>query len=123
MMTYETRPLHAAILAATALAAAGVDAVQVSSDGRGQVLLYPYYTTRSDSFGNAYATLLSVVNTTLSAKAVRVRFLEGKNSRPVLDFNLFLLPFDAWTAAVLPDPDTGGARLGTYDVACTLPTF
>ena len=38
----------------------------------------------------AYNSLLSVVNSTASAKAVKVRFLEGKNSREVLDFNLYL---------------------------------
>ncbi len=42
-----------------------------------------------------------MVNTTLSAKAVKVRFLEGKNSKEVLDFNLFLSKNDVWTAAVI----------------------
>src|SRR5689334_13250941 len=98
----------------TALASAGIavgaaQAVQLSLDGRGEVLLYPYYTTRTDATGNAFATLVAVVNTTPSAKAVRVRFLEGKNSRYVVDFNLFLSPFDVWTAAVLPDITSGGA--------------
>ncbi len=51
------------------------NAVNLSSDGRGQVLLYPYYTTRTDNNGNAYTTLLSVINSTPLAKAVRVRFL------------------------------------------------
>src|SRR5262245_24439066 len=110
----------------TALASIGAfgamdagQAVNLSAEGRGQVLLYPYYTTRPDRApprgvdGEPYATLLSVVNTTPSAKAVRVRFLEGRNGREVLDFNLFLSPFDVWTAAVLPDLGTGGARLGT----------
>jgi hypothetical protein len=97
------------------------DAVQLSNDGRGEVLLYPYYTTRSDSAGNAYATLMSVVNATASAKSLRVRFLEGKNGRDVLDFNLFLSPFDVWTAAVLPDTASGGAKIGTFDLSCTLP--
>jgi hypothetical protein len=95
----------------------------VSSDGRGEVLLYPYYTTRSDSAGNAYATLMAVVNTTPLAKAARVRFLEGKNSRQVVEFNLFLSPFDVWTAAVLPDTASGGAKIGTVDLTCTLPSF
>jgi len=85
--------------------------------------LYPYYTTRADSAGNPYGALVSVINATASAKAVRVRFLEGKNGREVLDFNLFLSPFDVWTGAVLPDPATGGARVGTPDVSCTLPSF
>ena len=50
-------------------------AVKLGTDGRGEVLLFPYYTTRTDSGGNAFGTLLSVVNATGSAKAVRVRFL------------------------------------------------
>jgi hypothetical protein len=56
-------------------------------------------------------------------KALKVRFLEGRNSRAVLDFNVFLSPFDTWTAAVLPDFDSGGARVGTLDQSCTLPSF
>src|SRR5437667_11504421 len=103
--------------------ASAAQAVNVSADGRGQVLLYPYYTTRADYGGNAFATLLSVVNANAVAKAVRVRFLEGRNSREVLGFNLFLSPFDVWTGAVLPDRDTGGARVGTFDRSCTLPAF
>ena len=124
MITYTKRPLYTALAGLGTLAAMGpTQAVNVSADGRGEVLLYPYYTTRADGAGNAYATLLSVVNANASAKAVRVRFLEGRNSREVLDFNLFLSPFDVWTAAVLPDPNTGGARVGTVDRSCTLPAF
>ncbi len=123
MIPYTKHPLHIALTVVAALAATDVQAVNVSADGRGQVLLYPYYTTRADSAGNLYGTLLSVINATGSAKAVRVRFLEGKNSREVLDFNLFLSPFDVWTAAVLPDPMTVGAKIGTTDLSCTLPAF
>ena len=74
---------------------------------RGQVLLYPYYTTRADSAGNAYATLLSVINDNASTKAVPVRFLEGRNSREVLDFNLYLSLYDAWTANIFALSDAG----------------
>jgi hypothetical protein len=64
----------------------------------GQVLIYPYYTANG---GNS--TLLSVVNTTDSAKAVKVRFLEGFNSREVLDFNLYLSHHDVWVAGIIND--------------------
>ena len=47
---------------------------------------------------------MSVVNTTASTKAVKVRFREGKNSAEVLDFNVFLSPFDVWTASITPGP-------------------
>src|SRR6478735_7395238 len=120
MTTYKQRTLCLA-LASIGFATNPAQAVNVSADGRGQVLLYPYYTTRADSSGNAYGTLMSVVNATATAKAVRVRFLEGKNSREVLDFNLFLSPYDVWTAAALPDTSNGGAKLGTLDSSCTLP--
>jgi hypothetical protein len=104
----------AAGVAGVAGLASVANAVNVNPDGLGQVLLFPYYTVNG---GNQ--TLLSVVNTTASAKAVKVRFLESLNSAEVLDFNLYLSPFDVWTAAVLPH--AGGATLFTTDTSCTVP--
>ena len=98
------------------------NAVNLNPDGLGQVLLYPYYTTNAGQ-----QTLLSVVNTTSIGKAVKVRFLEGYNSREVLDFNLFLSPFDVWTATVfkLSDGNVSGAGAGIFsqDNSCTAPQF
>lgn len=94
---------------------AGVaNAVNLNPDGLGQVLIYPYYTVNG---GNA--TLISVVNTTNTAKAVKVRFLESLNSAEVLDFNLYLSPFDVWTAEVTAAG--AGAQLTTSDRSCTVP--
>ena len=60
------------------------NAVDLNPDGLGQVLIYPYYTVNKSQ-----DTLFSVVNTDpVNGKAVKVRFLEGYNSREVLDFNL-----------------------------------
>ena len=70
-------------------------AVNLNPNGIGQVLIYPYYTVNHQQ-----QTLLSAVNTTSIGKAVKVRFLEGYNSREVLDFNLYLSKYDVWTAAV-----------------------
>ena len=121
MNTFKRKSLYAALAGVSALGVTGAaQAVNLNPDGLGQVLIYPYYTTRADAGGNAYTSLLSVVNTTSSAKAVKVRFLEGKNSREVLDFNLFLSKHDVWTAAILPGSD-GGAFVGTLDKSCTLP--
>ena len=96
------------------------DAVNLNPDGLGQVLIYPYYTSQA---GND--TLLSVVNTSASAKAVKVRFLEGRNSREVLDFNLYLSPFDVWTAGVfqIPEDEAGFPAAGVFtrDRSCTAP--
>lgn len=91
-------------------------AVHVNPDGLGQVLLYPYYTVQNGS-----DTYVHVVNTTDSAKAVKVRFLEGKNSQEVLDFNLYLSAKDEWTG-VITRTDTG-AKLSTSDTSCTAPAI
>src|SRR5262245_65442656 len=91
MNTFKKKSLYAAIAGVSALGVTGAaQAVNVNPDGLGQVLIYPYYTTRVDGAGNAYGTLLSVINSTGSAKAVKGGFLEGQNSREVLDFNLLL---------------------------------
>jgi hypothetical protein len=121
MNIFKKKSLCAALAGIGALGAAGAaQAVNLNPDGLGQVLIYPYYTTRNDPAGNAFNSLLSVVNTTASVKAVKVRFLEGKNSQEVLDFNLFLSPKDVWTAAIIPGSG-GGAMASTTDKSCTLP--
>ena len=103
MNIFKKKSLCAALAGIGALGAVGAaQAVNLNPDGLGQVLIYPYYTTRTSPAGNVYNSLLSVVNSTASVKAVKVRFLEGKNSREVLDFNLFLSPKDVWTAGIVP---------------------
>jgi len=101
-------------LAGIAGIASTAHAVNINPDGLGQVLIYSYYTTNDDN-----DTLLSVVNTTDEVKAVKVRFLEGFNSREVLDFNLYLSPQDVWVAAIT---DKGGIpTLIIPDNSCTVP--
>ncbi|MDX1410333.1 MAG: hypothetical protein R3330_19415, partial [Saprospiraceae bacterium] len=90
-------------------------AVNINPDGLGQVLIYPYYTSNG---GNQ--TLLSVVNTTEDAKAVKVRFLEGYNSREVLDFNMYMSAYDVWVAAIADD-GAGTPTLYIPDSTCTVP--
>jgi hypothetical protein len=128
MNTFKHKSLYAAIAGLGALGATGVaQAVSVNHDGLGQALIYPYYTVRSTNPDPvvtgapdfAYNSLLSVVNSTASAKAVKVRFLEGRNSREVLDFNLYLSAKDVWTAAIIPTTD--GAAIFTEDKSCTNP--
>lgn len=90
-------------------------AVHVNPDGLGQVLLFPYYTVQ-----NGFVTSVHITNTTSVTKAVKVRFLEGKNSREVLDFNLYLSPEDVWAGQIIGD-ETGAARLITNDTSCITP--
>ena len=120
MNTFKQKSLYAVVAGLSALGATGAaQAVSVNHDGLGQALIYPYYTVREPKVGAAYNSLLSVVNSTGSAKAVKVRFLEGKNSREVLDFNLYLSAKDVWTAAIIPTTD--GAGIFTADTSCTTP--
>jgi hypothetical protein len=111
--------LTAAVLAGLA-GAAGIagtaQAVNLNPDGLGQLLIYPYYTVKDSN-----DTVLSVVNTTDSAKAVKVRFKEGYNSREVLDFNLYMSAYDVWTAALYND--AGTPTMVTRDTSCTVPYF
>jgi len=109
--------LTAAVLAGLAGAAGIVgsaQAVNINPDGLGQVLIYPYYTTNG---GNQ--TLLSVVNTSDEAKAVKVRFMEGQNSQEVLDFNLYMSAYDVWAAAIFNN--NGTPTLIVNDTSCTVP--
>ncbi len=97
--------------------------LHIANDNKGQVLLSPYYTVR-----NGLNTIVSIVNTTGDVKALRIRFLEGKNSRDVLDFNIYLSAYDVWTAALIPTESTvpgyngqPSTKLITFDNSCTVP--
>jgi hypothetical protein len=128
MNTFKRKSLYAALAGVGALGATGAaQAVNVNPDGLGQALIYPYYTTQGTGTNGLiapYNSLLSVVNSTNSGKVVKVRFLEGKDSKEVLDFNLWLSPHDVWTAAVLPViPGGTGPGIVTADLSCTTPVI
>ena len=117
MNALKKKSLHVAVLAGlAAVGAAGTaEAVHINPDGLGQVLIFPYYTVRAGQF-----TAISIVNTQNNTKIVKVRFLEGKNSREVLDFNLFMSPNDVWTGAVVATSD--GAKVISNDNSCVAPS-
>jgi len=118
MNAFKRKSLYLAVVAGLgSVGMAGTaSAVNIGVNGTGQVLIYPYYTVRGGT-----DTYVSVVNTTNSVKAVKVRFTEGKNSREVLDFNLYLSPNDVWTGAVVNT--TNAAKLITTDKSCTFPVI
>ena len=106
------------LLAALACLALPAQAMNVSQQGLGQVLLFPYYTVR-----NGYDTLLSVTNTSANTVVARVRFREALNGREVAAFNLVLDAHDVWTGAATSNAAGDGALLRTYDRTCTAPAF
>ncbi|MET1080910.1 MAG: hypothetical protein ABWY06_23095 [Pseudomonas sp.] len=98
------------------LASAPAQAVNLSSNGQGQVLIYPYYTVRG-----GHDSYLSVVNRTDQAKVVQVRLREARNGREVLAVKVFLAAHDQWSAGVTATAD--GAKLFTGDPSCTSPAI
>lgn len=115
-MNMKRNLINVAVLSTLGLAGAA-NAVYLSEDGTGEVLLYPYYTVR-----NGTDTIITIVNSdTVNAKAVKVRIIEGKNSREVLDFNLYMSPADVWTGTLTTTTD--GGKLITTDTSCTVPAI
>ena len=106
--------LMSVAVAAAITGAGSANAVFVNQEGSGQALIYPYFTVEG---GND--TYINVVNTTDQYKAVKVRFLEGMNSKEVLDFNLYMSPRDHWSVVVYDDGE--GASIRTGDTTCTVP--
>lgn len=96
---------------------ASAHAVHVADNGLGQALIFPYYSVRG---GNI--SVISLVNHTAVAKALKVRFIEGRASKEVLDFNLYLSPNDQWGAALYASP-AGGTILYATDRSCTTPAI
>src|SRR6185369_5667400 len=111
------KTIHTAVLVGLVAVGASTSthAVHINPDGLGQVLIFPYYTARAGQF-----TAIQIVNTQNNTKAVKVRFLEGKNGREVLDFNLFMSPNDAWTGAIVATSD--GAKFVSNDNSCVAPS-
>jgi len=107
--------LGAAVLIATGSAA---NAISLSANGLGEVLIYPYYTVKKDQ-----DTLISIANASDTGKVVTVFVMEGYNGRSVLDFTVLLSPHDVWTAAITQTAEDGGALLRTSDTSCTDPAI
>lgn len=116
MLKLKMKSLYLALVAGFGAAgmASSASAVNVDANGFGQVLIYPYYSVRQ-----GMDTYISLTNSSYDYKAIRVRFNEGKNGRPVLGFNLYLSPFDTWTAAIVST--STGAKIVTADRSCTVP--
>ncbi len=100
------------------LSASTCGAVRLDPDGMGQVLIYPYYTVRG---GNQ--TIFTVTNHTDRQKVLQVEMSEGRNGRQTMGFNIFLGPYDSWTATTFSLSDSDEAYLLPGDSSCTYPKF
>lgn len=109
---FEKNKIAAAVLAVTATSA---QAVYLSPDQTGEVLIYPFYNVNSD-----YVTNIAVANTTDDYKIIKIRLRESGDSQDVLDFNVYMSPLDYWAATVF-NSDDNVAHLITADESCTMP--
>lgn len=105
----------ASALGGVAMMSAPAHAMNVAQDGKGEVLLFPYYTVK-----NGFDTIFSVVNTSDRTTLFKIRFREARNSREVRDFNVALSPHDVWTGGVTIS-GADGALVRTFDKSCTSP--
>ena len=94
-----------------------VQAVNLATDGLGQVLIFPYYTTRA-----GWNTLFNITNTSDQVVALKVRFHEGYNSRDVFDFNVIMSPYDVWNGTLSNGPGNVPV-FSTSDTTCTVPAI
>jgi hypothetical protein len=108
--------LATAVAGASLLGAAPSQAVWISADDTGDVLMYPYYNVLS---GNQ--TFFTVTNTSPYVQVVKVRFREGVGSEDVFDFQLWLSPYDQWSAVV--QQIDGTVNVATEDTSCTVPAI
>lgn len=115
----------AAVAAAIAgsMAAYNAQAVNLATDGIGDVAIAPFYTVR-----DGWSTLINLTNTQNAPVAVKVRFHEAHNSRDVLDFMVLLSAYDVFTGIVTEDAN-GNPVFRSTDTAnnagdrtCTIPT-
>ncbi|ORE89646.1 hypothetical protein ATO7_07185 [Oceanococcus atlanticus] len=120
----------AAVAAAIAgsMAAYNAQAVNLATDGIGEVAIAPLYTAR-----DGWSTLINLTNTQNVPVAVKVRFHEAHNSRDVLDFTVLLSAFDVFTGIVTEDangnpvfrstdaPNQAGNRTCTIPTALNIP--
>lgn len=87
--------------------AVSAQAVEVAKDGRGQVLIFPYYNV-NDPAGLAM-NYFRIVNTSPNqGVGVKVRLRESQTSKECLDFYVCLSAQDEWKAWIEPKLDNQG---------------
>jgi len=108
----------AAVLGMSSLTAQAVSLNDAGSQG--QVLVFPYY-----NVNGSFLTSFNITNTTGETKAVKIRYRTSKLSNDVLDFNLYMSPYDVFTMTLRKVQDGGidKVNLTTQDKTCTHPTI
>ena len=103
---------------AAALLATSAHAMHLDPGGNGQALWFPYYTVNG-----GHDTYFTIGSTSWRGTVAKVRFLDARHGRPVLDFNVYLAPFDSWTAVIYQTSPDAPPMLRTTDRSCTTPAI
>jgi len=125
--SFKPTKLAAALVAAIAggsLATPASANVSLTTDGFGDAGIMQYYTVAGDTDSGNWQTMFRLFNNSADAVAVKVRFREGLESREVLDFVVWLSPFDAWSAWTTINASGEGAAvpgIRSRDMSCTTP--
>lgn len=107
-------------------------AISIAAQKLGDVLIFPYYTARchKNELGiveDCWQTLFNITNTSDQTLVVKLKFLEGYNSRDALDFTVVLSPHDVFAGYVdkganYPAQDTPARFVKAHgDTTCTVP--
>lgn len=88
-----------------------------STDGTGDILVIPYFTTQS-----ANVSMINLVNTdSVNAKAVKVRFRGAQNSDDLFDFTVYLSPNDEFLSSVSNSGGLTKLTIPDTEMSCTRP--
>lgn len=93
-----------------------VCAVEVAANNLGDVLLFPYFTTR-----NGYSTFLDIANTSQQTLALKVNLRNAVDGSSCARFIVTLSPRDVWIAAIENNAGTPRVRV-PGDKSCTFPS-
>lgn len=98
-------------------------AVNLATDGLGEALLIPYYTTRPVSPGatERWNTYVNLTNTSDKPVIAKVRFRRASDSEEVLDFYVALSHHDVITFAVADVGNGPEVRFSDNDSTCRVP--
>jgi hypothetical protein len=93
-------------------------AVELDNNDRlGDAGIFQYYTVNG-----GWQTFIRIINTSDEGASVKIRFREAANSREVLDFIVFLSPYDVWVGWTDPDATgQGNPGVRTNDTSCLYP--
>ncbi|MCX7087043.1 MAG: hypothetical protein NTV00_03205, partial [Methylococcales bacterium] len=116
LMFTKTKIAAATIALLSAAAAQNVSAVSIDYAGdKSQVLIFPYY-----NVNKGFSTSVNLRNTTGAVKAVKVRLRESNVSNDVIDFNLYMSPYDHYSFTINKNA-AGNASVSTADTTCSIP--